>query len=40
MFQCSKCGKWEIWTDSFDGKYYIYVCSACGYVEKTIKEKI
>jgi len=40
MFKCINCGKFEIWSDGFDGKYFFYICSHCGYVEKTKKERL
>ena len=40
MFKCIKCGQNEIWTDGFDGKYYFYICSHCGYEQKTETERI
>ncbi len=39
MFKCCNCGLDEIWTDGFDGKYYFYICSSCGHVELTKKER-
>ncbi len=39
MYKCVKCGKFEIWTDGFDGKYYFYICSACGHIQKTTKQR-
>ena len=40
MFKCINCGKMEVWTDGFDGKYYFYICSSCGYEQKTKDERI
>jgi len=39
MFECVKCKKMEIWNDGFDGKYFFYICSACGYVERIKEER-
>jgi len=39
MYECVKCGKWEIWEDGFNGKYYFYICSNCGYVEERKEER-
>ncbi len=40
MFECVNCKKMEIWTDMYDGKFYIYFCSACGYEDKRKEERI
>lgn len=39
MFKCVSCFQDEIWTDGYDGKYYFYICSNCGYIQKTEQER-